>query len=398
MRVLVLRHIEEAIDVHLAGNPCKRKTCGGTVVSWLTPLSPGAAAGLSPLRIWQKFTVTNCSMQRCVGMLVAALAMAAGACDAFCLSGARSTFIWQPAGFLLHSMSPVRCLSAPGPALQPLRGGAQVHAGSPNTISAPPGSMEKEDQSPINPLGAGCRVLVVGASRGIGLEFVRQCLSKGCAVVATVRGSPPAPILGLQSEVGERLQVLDMDVGDEASVAAAASSLAGGAPLTHIIHNAGVYGPTVSLDGKARLNRPAAPKVTKADMLKVFEINSVGPLLVAQNFAPLLRTPQSSKDAGIIAILSSKVGSVDDNGSGGAYAYRASKSACNIIAKSLFNDLRGTAGVFLLHPGYVRTDMTNGNGLIDVEESVAGMLRAIEATDGESPFRWVDYKACLIPW
>ena len=372
---------------------------GGTVVSWLTPLSPGAATrGCPGAELAKVHRPSFCSMQRCVGVLAAALALAACECDAFCLNGARSTFTWQPAGFLLHSMSPVRCLSAPGPALQPLRGGAQVHAGSPNTISAPPGSMEKEDQSPINPLGAGCRVLVVGASRGIGLEFVRQCLSKGCAVVATVRGSPPAPILGLQSEVGERLQVLDMDVGDEASVAAAASSLAGSAPLTHIIHNAGVYGPTVSLDGKARLNRPAAPKVTKADMLKVFEINSVGPLLVAQNFAPLLRTPQSSKDAGIIAILSSKVGSVDDNGSGGAYAYRASKSACNIIAKSLFNDLRGTAGVFLLHPGYVRTDMTNGNGLIDVEESVAGMLRAIEATDGESPFRWVDYKACLIPW
>jgi NAD(P)-dependent dehydrogenase (short-subunit alcohol dehydrogenase family) len=92
------------------------------------------------------------------------------------------------------------------------------------------------------------------------------------------------------------------------------------------------------------------------------------------------------------------VGSVDDNMSGGAYAYRASKSALNIITKSLFCDLAGSVAVLLLHPGYVRTDMTGGQGLIDVDESVSGMLKAIEATDGSSPFRWVDFKACRIPW
>ena len=272
-------------------------------------------------------------------------------------------------------------------------------AGSPNTISALPGTLDKEDQTPCNPFGADSRVLVVGASRGIGLEFVRQLLAKGCTVIATVRGSSlPEAVASLQAEVGDRLEVLAMDVGDASSVAAAAAGLKGSPPLTHIIHNAGIYGPTISLDGKARFNRPAAPAVTKDDMLKVFEINAVGPLLVAQAFVPLFKEPKDPKDTGVMAILSSKVGSMDDNGSGGAYAYRASKSACNIVAKSLFNDLRGTAAVFLLHPGYVRTDMTNGNGLIDADESVRGMLAAIEATDGQTPFRWVDYKACLIPW
>ena len=69
-----------------------------------------------------------------------------------------------------------------------------------------------------------------------------------------------------------------------------------------------------------------------------------------------------------------------------------------MIAKSLSVDLAGLANVVLLHPGYVRTDMTGGNGLIGTSESAAGMLRAIEATDSSSDFRWVDYKAEVVPW
>ncbi|EKX32276.1 hypothetical protein GUITHDRAFT_166747 [Guillardia theta CCMP2712] len=263
--------------------------------------------------------------------------------------------------------------------------------------------MEKDDQTPRTPLGALSRVLVVGSSRGIGLEFVKQLLAKECLVVATYRGeSPGEEMQKLKAKYGEKLELLQLDVKDEKSVASAAEALKarfkGNPELTHIVHNAGIYGPSGSFDGKPRSGRSAAPAVTKQSMMDVFEVNTVGPLLVAQSFVPLLKKPKSPQDYPILAILTSKVGSVDDNGSGGAYAYRASKSACNIVAKSLFNDLRDEAAVFLLHPGYVRTDMTNGQGLINADESVSGMLRAIEATDGSTPFRWVDYKACLIPW
>ena len=127
-------------------------------------------------------------------------------------------------------------------------------------------------------------------------------------------------------------------------------------------------------------------------------INAVGPVLVAQAFSPLLGLPAEKDKLPVYAILSSKVGSVYDNTSGGTYAYRSSKAAVNNICKSLSVDLEGLASVVCLHPGYVRTDMTNGNGLIDKDESVAGMLRAIEATDGTVGFRFVDYKACIIPW
>ena len=131
--------------------------------------------------------------------------------------------------------------------------------------------------------------------------------------------------------------------------------------------------------------------------MKTYEINTIAPLLMAQNFIPLMGK-RSEELYPVLSILSSKVGSVDDNGSGGAYAYRSSKSALNNIAKSLSVDLGGEARVVLLHPGYVRTDMTNGNGFIDVDESVGGMLNAVEATNVNTGFRFVDYKACLIPW
>jgi len=202
-----------------------------------------------------------------------------------------------------------------------------------------------------------------------------------------------------------------MDLESETSIMDAAKTLGDddnddGGLLTHIIHSAGIYLPGTSLDGKARGPRKAAPPVTKEIMMKTFEINTIAPLLIAQHFIPLLKSRSVSDGDGdeqklllpIISILSSKVGSVDDNGSGGAYAYRSSKSALNNIAKSLSIDLSNEARVLLLHPGYVRTDMTDGNGLIDVDESVNGMLNAIEATDATVGFRFVDYKACLIPW
>eukprot|EP00668_Euglena_longa_P028932 GGOE01036267.1.p1 GENE.GGOE01036267.1~~GGOE01036267.1.p1 ORF type:complete len:276 (+),score=86.99 GGOE01036267.1:22-828(+) len=259
------------------------------------------------------------------------------------------------------------------------------------SISAPPGTLNKEVQSVVTPLDNNSSVLVVGGSQGIGLEFVKQLLPRGCTVLATHREKEAPSALAAVAGLG-KLQTLQMNVADESSVTQAADLLqACGVTLTHIIHNAGVYGKQEDFDGKQR--------VTKQAMLTTFEVNSVGPLLVAQAFAPLL-APSASCPLPIVSILTSKMGSVDDNGSGGSYAYRASKAACNMIAKSLYIDLRSQkkATVCLLHPGYVRTRMTGFNGFIDADECVAGLLKAIEATGPQTPFRWVDYKACLIPW
>eukprot|EP00960_Hanusia_phi_P027724 746977-Hanusia_phi.AAC.4 len=111
-----------------------------------------------------------------------------------------------------------------------------------------PGTMEKEDQTARTPFGAASRVLVVGSSRGIGLEFVRQLLAKECLVVATHRGEKPGEEMQkLKTKYGQKLELLELDVKDEKSVAKAAETLKarfnGQPQLTHIVHNAGIYGP-----------------------------------------------------------------------------------------------------------------------------------------------------------
>ena len=279
----------------------------------------------------------------------------------------------------------------------------------PDPVVVQPGTSPIESQEKRNPIDETCTVLIIGATRGIGLEFVKQCIQRGAAVIGTYRSDIPDALQQIANEHPKSMFCLQMDVSDEDSIQNAAKECKammeehpdmlkvskGG--LTHIIHSAGIYLPGTSFDGTARGPRKGAPVVTKEVMMKTFEVNTIAPLLVAQNFVPLL-SKRSDTLLPVISFLTSKVGSIDDNGSGGAYAYRSSKSALNNIAKSLSIDLSGEASVTLLHPGYVRTDMTSGNGLIDVDESVGGMLKAIEATDATVGFRFVDYKACLIPW
>ncbi|VEU38524.1 unnamed protein product [Pseudo-nitzschia multistriata] len=271
----------------------------------------------------------------------------------------------------------------------------------PKPVSVAPGESPVEEQPSLNPIDDSCTILVVGSSRGIGLEFVKQCLDKGATVIAAhFPKETPDTLSELKSRHQGKLHTIHMNLEDEESISSAASELTGmeNLPsLTHIIHNAGIYLSGASFDGTARAGRAATAKVTKEVLMKTFEVNTVAPLLIAQSFVPLLQKRSESLFP-VMAFVSSKVGSVDDNGSGGAYAYRSSKCALNQVAKSLSVDLADEARVVLLHPGWVRTDMTNGNGLIDTDESVSGMLKAVEATDASTGFRFVDYKACQIPW
>ncbi|GAB5358374.1 hypothetical protein AAMO2058_000452000 [Amorphochlora amoebiformis] len=248
----------------------------------------------------------------------------------------------------------------------------------------------KEDQSVSTPIDEKSFALVVGGTRGIGLEFVNQLLDKGAKVCMTYRGSVPSDV----KVDNEKLFAMQMDVSDYSSIKRAADEFRSkhGASLTHIIHNAGVYGPT-------KTSQSDLSKLTPEGMMEVFQVNTLGGLFVAQNFAPLLNPPAPNRPA-VMAFLSSKMGSVNDNTSGGTYAYRASKSALNNVVKSLAIDLRPqNIAVVNLHPGWVRTDMTRQSGLIDPPECVKGLLKAVEATSmDKEPGRWVDYKADIVPW
>lgn len=210
-------------------------------------------------------------------------------------------------------------------------------------ISAVPGETMKESQPARSPITSESKVLVIGASRGLGLEFVAQAAARGAQVFATVRDVDRLPPgLSKLCAKNNKIKPIKLDVtnvGD--SLIDVAKS-----KLTHVIHNAGIIGRFGSL-GSASL---------KQDMMEVFAVNAVGVVSVAGALAPHLKKVKGQLP--VYGVLSSKVGSVDDNGSGGMYAYRASKSACNNIVKSLSIDLARNVAFVLLHPGYVRTDVS----------------------------------------
>lgn len=180
------------------------------------------------------------------------------------------------------------------------------------------------------------------------------------------------------------VHITTLDVASEESVKQWAQDLA--SRIRHVdllINNAGILEPTGLLN------------VTAEEMMRLFRVNTIGPLIVTQQLLTqgLLGQPGKS----VVANMSSKMGSVDDNTSGGYYSYRASKSALNIVTKSLANDL-GSHSIkcVILHPGYVKTDMTGGSGRIDAKTCAAGLLAVIESDKPSGS--WWDYKGDEISW
>ncbi len=205
--------------------------------------------------------------------------------------------------------------------------------------------------------------LVTGASRGIGLEFCRQLRDRGEDVIAVCRASTTA-----LSDLGA--EVVDgVDVSDPVGVTSMATRLQG-RPIDVLINNAGVL-------RRDRLGALGSESVD--DVLLQFRTNSLGPILVTEALLPNLA--EGSK----VGIVTSRMGSVADNTSGGYYGYRMSKAAVNIAGVSLARDLaERKIAVALLHPGYVRTDMTGHEGFCDVDEAVSGMLARIGALTMET--------------
>lgn len=224
-------------------------------------------------------------------------------------------------------------------------------------------------------------VLVTGSNRGLGLEFVRQYAADGWSVIATCREPERADAL---NDVAGDVTVVAMPVDDDARVRAVAAELAGTA-IDVLVNNAGTYGP-----------RGLAFGDLDADAWSgVFRINAIAPLKVSEAFIDHVRAGQQKK----IAVVSSKMGSIADNGSGGSYIYRSGKAALNAAAKSLAIDLEGEGiSVAILHPGWVRTDMGGPDALIDAQQSVAGMRGVIESLDLASTGRFRNYDGTEIPW
>lgn len=223
-------------------------------------------------------------------------------------------------------------------------------------------------------------VLITGANRGIGLEFVKQYLLGGCNVIACCRD--PENAGALQALANPRLEILPLDVSDNASISALPGLLRG-REISIFINNAGIYGQGQTLE-----------QVDCEEWLSVFQVNTIAPMALSRELLPLM-----SKTSGKMLYLSSKMGSIAENSSGSTYVYRTSKTALNQVVKSLSVDL-ADKGILVaaLHPGWVLTDMGGPNALIDTETSVTGMMDVIEHLDSQGSGQFFNYNAEKIPW
>lgn len=216
-------------------------------------------------------------------------------------------------------------------------------------------------------------VLVTGCNRGIGLELVRQLQQRGDAVIAVCREASAA-----LRATGARI-VDGIDVADGDSIQRLRDAIADQS-LDIVINNAGI------------LRRDAFGSLDYDDMLEQYRVNALGPLRVTEALAANLH--EGSK----VAIVTSRVGSIEDNGSGGNWGYRASKTAVNMIGRNLMHALspRGIA-VALLHPGLVATDMTNKTG-IPAEESAGGLIARIDELNMQNTGTFWHAEGYVLPW
>ena len=226
---------------------------------------------------------------------------------------------------------------------------------------------------------------ITGCNRGLGLEFVQQLLARGQRVIATCRDiATSTDLTALTLKHSGQLSLVEMDVSDEASMREAVALLNDEA-IDVFINNAGVYGPRDANFGN--VDGPA--------MAEVLYTNAVAPVLLTQLLIDNVRKGSGKK----LVYVSSKMGSIADNGRGGSYIYRSSKTALNSIVKSLALDFapEGIAAA-TLHPGWVRTDMGGPNGLIDAPESVSGMLNVIDGLSVANTGQFFNYDGATIAW
>jgi NAD(P)-dependent dehydrogenase (short-subunit alcohol dehydrogenase family) len=229
-------------------------------------------------------------------------------------------------------------------------------------------------------------VLVTGANRGLGLEFVKQYSADGWRVFACCRSPEESKDLtSLASGTEDRVSLHALDVSQAPSIAALAGELRGEA-IDILLNNAGMYGDDSHDDfGKLDYEKWA----------RTFLVNVMGAMMVTEAFVDNV----VSSEMRLIAFMSSLMGSIADNGSGGCYMYRSSKAALNAVAKSLSLDLkdRGIKTV-ILHPGWVKTDMGGANAPLLPPESITGMRKVLEGLRKKDSGKFLSYAGEELPW
>jgi len=216
-------------------------------------------------------------------------------------------------------------------------------------------------------------IVITGCNRGIGLELAMQLTERGEDIIGVCRKASTA-----LTELGIRvIDGIDVAAADDVNRLSAELD---GLPIDVLINNAGI------------LRGDKFGELDYDDMILQFRVNALGPLRITEALAPNLR--EGSK----VAIVTSRVGSIDDNGSGGNWGYRVSKTAVNMIGTNLMHELkpRGIA-VALLHPGLVATEMTGGHG-IDAVTSAQGLIERIDELDMQNTGGFWHAEGYRLPW
>ena len=228
----------------------------------------------------------------------------------------------------------------------------------------------------------GKTVLLIGASRGLGLGLAAELASRGWQVIATVRDPGRATELAALAARTGRIEIVKLDVDDVGQLEALAGRIAD-RKLDLLFVNAGISGPRAQ----------SVADLSRVDVAQVMWTNALSPVRIAGRLASQITT------GGTVAFMSSVLGSIAENTSGGYELYRVSKTSLNMLARGF----AATAGkdkalvVLNLHPGWVRTDMGGPQAPVGVEESVRGLVDVLE-TRRNAGHRYLDYQGRELPW
>ena len=222
-------------------------------------------------------------------------------------------------------------------------------------------------------------ILITGANRGIGLKFA-EVLSANNNIYATARDITNADDL----KKFDNTELLELDLLDKDSIKSFCSELKD-IPLDMIINNAGIF------QDEQMEETILDPELWLDEIM----INAIGPVVLSQKLKENIMSGNDKK----IIFISSQMGSIDDNYSGGYYFYRTSKSALNSAAKSLSIDWKADGiSVLMLHPGWVRTDMGGSNAKLDIDTSVSKMLDVINSLDMGKTGTFLNYEGKKLEW
>jgi NAD(P)-dependent dehydrogenase (short-subunit alcohol dehydrogenase family) len=226
--------------------------------------------------------------------------------------------------------------------------------------------------------------VIVGASRGLGLGLAQRFLERDWVVWGTVRDPARADALQAAGAAnpGGKLQITAADIEDDVSIRALAAAL-DGRTLDLLVVNPAIWGPGEVAIGDLQ------------EISRAFHVNATGPARAAYTLLDRMRP-----DTGVVAFMTSRMGSIADDSTGGSEVYRASKAAQNAYARAFHVRAAAPKGLttLSLHPGWVKTDMGGPNAPLNVEASTRGLADVCEAAAGRRDHRFVQYDGREIPW